>query len=117
MNTTYSRSRRAVLKAVGAAALVGAAGTRRSFAADRIAAATFPGAWETAHRSFLIPAFEKASGGSVNLMPTMPLEIIAKTAAARNNPHSMLSSPTKARSRSLFRRGSSNRFRPRCYRT
>ncbi|MDB5831036.1 MAG: hypothetical protein JWR14_866, partial [Caballeronia sp.] len=42
---------------------------RRSFAAARIAAATFPGAWETAHRSFLIPAFEKSSGGSVNLIP------------------------------------------------
>jgi len=87
MNTTLSRSRRAVLKAVGAAALVSAGGIRRSFAAvGRIAAATFPGAWETAHRSFLVPAFEKASGGSVSLMPTMPLEIIAKTAAARNNP-------------------------------
>lgn len=86
MNTLDNRSRRAMLKAVGAAALMSGAGMGRAFAAGRIAAATFPGAWETAHRSFLVPAYEKASGGSVSLMPTMPLEIIAKTAAARNNP-------------------------------
>jgi putative spermidine/putrescine transport system substrate-binding protein len=85
MNTLDNRSRRMMLKAVGAATLI-ASGVTRAFAAARIAAATFPGAWETAHRSFLVPAFEKASGGSVSLMPTMPLEIIAKTAAARNNP-------------------------------
>src|SRR5690606_9837542 len=66
------------------AATVGA--LRPALAAGTLTAATFPGAWETAHRSFLLPAFRKATGANVNLAPMMPLDIVAKTLVSRNNP-------------------------------
>ena len=87
MKPEHSPIRRSLLKAVGAGAALSLAGMRAGHAAGgSIAAATFPGAWETAHRSFLVPAFQKATGASVNLVASMPLDIIAKTLMSRANP-------------------------------
>jgi putative spermidine/putrescine transport system substrate-binding protein len=79
-------TRRALLRAGLGAASLSLTGLRPAFAAGTLTAATFPGAWETAHRSFLLPAFQKATGASVNLAASMPLDIVAKTLVSRNNP-------------------------------
>lgn len=83
----YNPVRRALLKAAGAGAALSLGGMRTGHAAGvSIAAATFPGAWETAHRTFLVPAYQKATGAGVNLVASMPLDIIAKTSMSRANP-------------------------------
>jgi putative spermidine/putrescine transport system substrate-binding protein len=86
MSKVFSPDRRSLLKAAGAGAALAVAGLRPARAAGSIVAATFPGAWETAHRTFLVPAFRKATGANVNLVAEMPLDIVAKTLMSRNNP-------------------------------
>jgi putative spermidine/putrescine transport system substrate-binding protein len=83
-NHPYHPTRRTLVKAAGAALSLGLPSLHA--AGGSITAATFPGAWETAHRTFLLPAFQKATGATVNLAATMPLDIIAKTLASRANP-------------------------------
>jgi putative spermidine/putrescine transport system substrate-binding protein len=75
-----------IAAAGGGLAALGLGSARNAYAADTITAATFPGAWETAHRSFLLPAYTKATGQQVNLVPALPLDILTKTAASRANP-------------------------------
>jgi putative spermidine/putrescine transport system substrate-binding protein len=79
-------TRRDVLRVAGAGAALSLGGLQPAFAAGSITAATFPGAWETAHRTFLIPSFQKSTGATVNLAASMPLDIVAKTLVSRNNP-------------------------------
>jgi len=86
MTSRHPFSRRDLLKSGAAGLALGAIGLRDAHASGTIAAATFPGAWETAHRQFLVPAFQKATGGTVNLLAQMPLDIIAKTLTSRSNP-------------------------------
>lgn len=77
--------RRALLSGTGA--LAGAAVFPRiARAADGIVATTYPGAWEIAHRQFLVPAFTKATGARVSLQVSQALDSIAKITASRNNP-------------------------------
>ncbi|MDB5780374.1 extracellular solute-binding protein [Caballeronia mineralivorans] len=51
-----------------------------------ISATTYPGAWETAQRSIVLPVFGKATGGSVNLVPTLAVDAVSKVIASRANP-------------------------------
>ena len=78
-------ARRRVLQGL---ALAGAsAATGLSFAQSKtIAATTYPGAWESAHRAFLVPAYQKASGGSVNLVASLAVDTVSKITAQKANP-------------------------------
>ena len=51
-----------------------------------IASTTPPGAWEAAHRSILLPAFSRATGGSVSLVASQPLDTLSKVIASKANP-------------------------------
>jgi putative spermidine/putrescine transport system substrate-binding protein len=88
LSMTMSHSRRLFLKstaALGAAQLAGHAGP--AFAAGKtISATTFPGAWESAHRSILLPAFAKATGGSTNLVSSLAVDTVSKMIASKANP-------------------------------
>jgi putative spermidine/putrescine transport system substrate-binding protein len=82
-----STQRRSLLKgaAAGAASLAG--GTGISFAQARaISATTYPGAWESAHRQILLPAFTKATGGSTNLVASLAVDTVSKIVASKANP-------------------------------
>ncbi|MFN5512235.1 MAG: ABC transporter substrate-binding protein, partial [Burkholderiales bacterium] len=72
-----SSGRRAILKSasVSAAALTAPAGL--AFAQSKsISATTYPGAWESAHRGILLPAFSKATGGSTNLVASLAVDTV-----------------------------------------
>ena len=75
--------RRRVLQ--GIVAVGGTALTRRAaFGQSRsIAASTFPGAWEEAHRSILVPAFRRATNANVNLVASIPVDTLSKLVAAK----------------------------------
>ena len=81
-------SRRRLLQgaaALGAAPLVFHGGT--AFAQSKsISATTYPGAWESAHRAILLPAFTKATGASVSLVPSLAVDTVSKVAASKANP-------------------------------
>jgi putative spermidine/putrescine transport system substrate-binding protein len=51
-----------------------------------ISATTYPGAWETAHRNILMPAFAKATGGSTTLVSSLAVDTVSKLAASKANP-------------------------------
>jgi putative spermidine/putrescine transport system substrate-binding protein len=68
------------LVCVGATALAGRAAIGQ---ARSIAASTFPGAWEEAHRSILVPAFQRATGAGVNLVAAVPVDTLSKLVAAK----------------------------------
>ena len=86
---TIASARRKVLKGIAA---LGAAGMTQgigvAFGQSRsIAATTYPGAWEEAHRSILVPAFRKATNNAnVNLVASLAVDTVSKIAAAKNNP-------------------------------
>lgn len=83
---TLNPSRRRTLQGLAALGTASLA-DRFAFAQGKsIAATTYPGAWETAHRSILVPAFQKATGGTVSLVASLAVDTVAKTLAARNNP-------------------------------
>jgi putative spermidine/putrescine transport system substrate-binding protein len=80
------RRRRVVqgLGAMGASSLVSGI----SFAQGKsVSATTYPGAWESAHRSILVPAFQKASGGgTTNLVASLAVDTVSKIIASKANP-------------------------------
>lgn len=51
-----------------------------------VSATTYPGAWESAHRQILLPAFAKATGGSTNLVASLAVDTVSKIVASRANP-------------------------------
>ena len=51
-----------------------------------ISATTYPGAWESAHRQILLPAFAKATGASTNLVASLAVNTVSKIVASRANP-------------------------------
>lgn len=71
-----------VLAAAGASALV----TPALAQSKSIAATTYPGAWESAHRAFLVPAYQKASGAGVNLVASLAVDTVSKITAQKANP-------------------------------
>src|SRR5438552_134019 len=81
-------TRREVMKgmgALGAAAWTGGVGI--AFGQGRaISATTYPGAWEEAHRSILLPAFRRATNAQVNLVASLAVDTVSKIVASRANP-------------------------------
>ena len=83
-----SNSRRLLLKsaaALGVAHLAGHAGLALA-QSKAISATTFPGAWESAHRSILLPTFTKATGASTNLVASLAVDTVSKMVASKANP-------------------------------
>jgi putative spermidine/putrescine transport system substrate-binding protein len=72
--------------AVGAAGFATAGGVA-SGQSRAISATTFPGAWEEAHRSILVPAFRRATDNAqVNLVASLAVDTVSKLVAAKANP-------------------------------
>ncbi|MFN0301091.1 MAG: extracellular solute-binding protein [Burkholderiales bacterium] len=71
------------LAALGASGLAPAISVAQ---AKSISATTYPGAWESAHRSILVPAFQKAAGATTNLVASLAVDTVSKIVAARANP-------------------------------
>ncbi len=71
------------LAALGASGLAPAISVAQS---KSISATTYPGAWESAHRSILVPAFQKAAGATTNLVASLAVDTVSKIVAARANP-------------------------------
>lgn len=55
-------------------------------AGGKLVAATYQGNWEDAHRKILVPAFQKATGASVTLVPMFAVDQVARLQAAGANP-------------------------------
>jgi putative spermidine/putrescine transport system substrate-binding protein len=57
-------------------------------AGGRLVAATYQGNWEDAHRKILVPAFKKATGADVTLVPMFAVDQVARlqAAGASNSP-------------------------------
>jgi putative spermidine/putrescine transport system substrate-binding protein len=86
---TTSPSRRLLLKsaaALGVTHLAGHAGLALAQGKKTISATTFPGAWESAHRSILLPAFAKSAGASTDLVASLPIDTVSKMRASKGNP-------------------------------
>jgi len=82
---SVSPHRRSILK--GAAALGGACATGLVAAQGKsVSATTYPGAWESAHRQILMPAFAKATGASTNLVASLAVDTVSKIVASKANP-------------------------------
>jgi putative spermidine/putrescine transport system substrate-binding protein len=80
-----SESRRSILKVAAVAGAASAGGL--AFAQSKsVSATTYPGAWESAHRGILLPAFAKASGGSTNLVASLAVDTVSKIVASKANP-------------------------------
>jgi putative spermidine/putrescine transport system substrate-binding protein len=81
-------TRRDVIKGLatlGATTL--ASGVGITFGQGRaISATTYPGAWEEAHRSILLPAFRRATNAQVNLVASLAVDTVSKIVAAKANP-------------------------------
>ncbi|MCU0938235.1 MAG: ABC transporter substrate-binding protein [Burkholderiaceae bacterium] len=84
---SIDRSRRQVVQGLAAgSALALAGGVPAARASGSIAATTYPGAWETAHRQNLVPAFQTATKASVNLVASLAVDTVSRVVAAKNNP-------------------------------
>ena len=82
----FSSNRRRLVQGLGALGASSLA-TGISFAQSKsISATSYPGAWESAHRSILVPAFQKATGASTNLVASLAVDTVSKILAARANP-------------------------------
>jgi len=81
-------TRREVIKgmaATGAAVLTPGLGI--AFGQGRaLSATTYPGAWEEAHRSILLPAFRRATNAQVNLVASLAVDTVSKIVASKANP-------------------------------
>lgn len=79
--------RRTFLQA-GVAAAAAAGWPGLALAQSRsLSATTYPGAWESAHRQILLPAFSRASGGaSTNLVASLAVDTVSKIVASKANP-------------------------------
>src|SRR5258706_6337542 len=81
-------TRRDVVKgftALGAAGLTPGIGI--ALGQGTLSATTYPGAWEEAHRSILIPAYRRATNNAgVNLVASLAVDTVSKIVAAKANP-------------------------------
>jgi putative spermidine/putrescine transport system substrate-binding protein len=71
------------LAAIGASALTPGLSIAQG---KSVSATTYPGAWESAHRSILVPAFQKASGATTNLVASLAVDTVSKIVASKANP-------------------------------
>jgi putative spermidine/putrescine transport system substrate-binding protein len=53
---------------------------------ERIVAQTFPGTWEQAARSIIVPAYDKTFKSGVTISPVLIVDALARLAAAKNSP-------------------------------
>jgi len=85
--TSFSTERRSLLKSasLGAAALAAPGGIALA-QSKSISATTYPGAWESAHRGILLPAFSKATGASTNLVASLAVDTVSKIVASKARP-------------------------------
>jgi putative spermidine/putrescine transport system substrate-binding protein len=88
ISMSSSLSRRQLLQGaatLGAAHLASHSGLAIAQARS-ISATTYPGAWESAHRGILLPAFNKATGASTNLVASLAVDTVSKIVASKANP-------------------------------
>lgn len=81
--------RRRIVQALGALGAIGlplSGVIGNAYAAESLAATTFPGAWEESHRKILLPAFRKATGQSATLTASQAVDTLTKLTGARANP-------------------------------
>jgi putative spermidine/putrescine transport system substrate-binding protein len=52
----------------------------------RLVVQTFPGTWEQAARSIIVPAYDKTTKGGVVISPVLAVDTLARLAAAKNSP-------------------------------
>jgi putative spermidine/putrescine transport system substrate-binding protein len=85
---TIGITRRDALKGLTTFAAAGlTSGVGVSFGQGALSATTYPGAWEEAHRSILIPAFRRATNNAqVNLVASLAVDTVSKLVAAKANP-------------------------------
>ena len=82
---TFSASRRALFRQSTALGLA-SAGLPAGIALAQgksVSATTYPGAWESAHRGILLPAFSRATGASTNLVASLAVDTVSKIVAAQ----------------------------------
>jgi putative spermidine/putrescine transport system substrate-binding protein len=82
--TIYPIDRRAVI--AGAAAVGGLALTRPAWAKGSVTAAIYPGSWDDAYRSIVLPALKRAHDIDLEMQPLFAVDQIAKVKAARGAP-------------------------------
>lgn len=85
---THPLSRRQLLQgaaALGASPFAMHAGLAHA-QGRAISATTYPGAWESAHRAILLPAFAKATGASTNLVSSLAVDTVSKVVASKARP-------------------------------
>jgi putative spermidine/putrescine transport system substrate-binding protein len=85
--SSFSTERRSILKSasLGAAALAAPGGIALA-QGKSISATTYPGAWESAHRGILLPAFSKATGATTNLVASLAVDTVSKIVASKARP-------------------------------
>lgn len=74
------------LAGLGACTSQSTTGSSGSSQGGKLVAATYQGNWEDAHRKILVPAFQKATGASVTLVPMFAVDQVARLQAAGANP-------------------------------
>lgn len=80
-------TRRHLIQGLAAGSALAAGGLMPAArASGTIAATTYPGAWETSHRQFLVPAFQAATKGSVNLVASLAVDTVSRIVASKANP-------------------------------
>ena len=79
--TIHPVDRRAFI--AGAAAAGGLALTRPVWAKGGVTAAIYPGSWDDAYRSIVLPALKRAHDVDLDMQPLFALDQIAKVKAAR----------------------------------
>jgi len=83
----YGLSRRSLMQGLAAAGSVAALPKVGSAQSRAIATTSFPGAWEQAFRTIIIPEFRKRTNdATVNLVPSIPIDTLSKLVGAKNNP-------------------------------
>lgn len=82
-------TRREILQGIGGLGAAGFASAAGIASGQQrvISATTYPGAWEEAHRSILLPEFRRATGNAqVNLVASLAVDTVSKIVAAKANP-------------------------------
>jgi len=85
MNTIDTSRRQLIWGLAGGGALA-MAGRPVLAQSGSIAATTYPGAWETAHRQHLVPAFQAETRAQVNLVASLAVDTVSRVVAGRANP-------------------------------
>jgi putative spermidine/putrescine transport system substrate-binding protein len=82
----HDANRRKVLKGLSVLSASSLAPSVAFGQSKSIAATTYPGAWEDAHRSILVSAFRRQTGANVNLVASLAVDTVSKIVASKANP-------------------------------